>query len=146
MNTVELLPALQFHCHFCTGDSWHDCTLRTGKEAVYAFMEKIQQTVEAQQFVDMIRKRAQELDMRVPAVPDFKGSYSIQANGICCKMCGNAVGCLKGGYRFICDFCALDNYLIPIGEVPKTAKCEHCGSSFRTEHFMSEGANNGEDN
>jgi hypothetical protein len=134
---VELQPALQAHCDFCGSESWHDCTVRTGEEAIHRFMQKMAANASAMELINRIRSRAKQLDMRVPSVPNLAHTFFIESRGIHCKMCGNGVGSLGRGFRFICDECGRDNYFMP--QSPDDlhhVQCEHCSHSFEAVHFM----------
>ncbi len=143
MVKVELHPAIRFHCDFCGEDGWHNCTMRTGMEALAHMVGDMERAVEMDRFVRNIRRRCQESNMRCPPLPDFRSAVSIHAR-ISCKNCGNAVGSTGRGFSFICDDCGRDNYFLP-EKAPSHVQCKHCGSRFEAEHFLHRGGSDGDD-
>jgi len=143
MVKVELHPAVLFHCDFCSEDTWHNCTLRTGIDALAHLVGDFEKAMRMDQFVKKIQQRCHESNMRCPPLPDFKTAVSIHAK-FRCENCGNAVGSMGHGLSFICDDCGRNNYFLP-EEAPNTVECQHCHSRFEAEHFMNRGVNDNGD-
>jgi hypothetical protein len=136
VNTVELQPAIRFDCNLCNSQSWHNCTLRTGMEAMDHFVKEFQITTEAMDFIQKIRNRARELDHHVPALPDYSSAVMINADRVACKTCGSPVGSINQGFAFICEECGRNNYLMPENESVTRVDCQHCGSQLQAQHFL----------
>lgn len=131
MVKVELHPAILFHCNFCSEESWHNCTMRTGLEALSHMLGNMEAAMNMEKFVRHVQKRCAESNMRCPPLPDFKSTISINAS-FRCKNCENAVGSMKAGYVFACDDCGRDNYILSKKGL-EGVQCQYCGSSFETE-------------
>jgi hypothetical protein len=131
MTKVEMHPAVLFHCDFCSHESWHNCTLRTGIEALGHMIGNIRAAVELDEFVRAVQHQCEAHNMRCPPLPDFRTAVSIHVN-FNCKNCGGTVGCMKRGLVFTCDDCGRDNHFLP-QKKPDHVSCQYCHSQFEVE-------------
>ncbi len=136
MTKVELHPAILTHCGFCSSDSWHLCTMRTGMDAFAAMIGDMQKAIETEKFIRKIAKRCHETGQRC-LLPNIKSSVLIQAK-LSCKTCDNCVESMQKGFNFTCDDCGRDNFLLPKTD-PTHVRCEHCNSRFEAIHFFDRG-------